>query len=109
MQNNDILSMIGENIRMIRKSKGLSQEQLSELSGVHHVYIGSVERGERNISIMHLSKIADALDVELYELLLRNKESDNIINAIALLVSQKNKNEQQMALDILSRIFRTYQ
>nr|WP_154889778.1 helix-turn-helix transcriptional regulator [Paenibacillus xylanexedens] len=54
---------VGERIRAIRKVKGLTQQKLAELSGLDDAYIGSVERGERNISIDTLEKIVLALGV----------------------------------------------
>ncbi|WP_347836451.1 helix-turn-helix transcriptional regulator [Gracilibacillus sp. JCM 18860] len=58
---------MGNRIRDIRKSKSLSQEQLGEMSGFHYTYIGGLERGERNISVVNLFKIADALDTDISE------------------------------------------
>ncbi|WP_150272866.1 helix-turn-helix domain-containing protein [Paenibacillus tepidiphilus] len=54
---------VGDRIRDIRKAKGLTQQQLAELSNLDDAYIGSVERGERNFSIDSLEKIIDALKV----------------------------------------------
>lgn len=59
---------LGKKIRQIRESKKLSQELLAEHSGLHRTYIGSVERGERNLSIDAINKIATALEVNLEEL-----------------------------------------
>ncbi len=61
--------IVGKNIQKLRKSKGKSQEQLAEICGMHRTYIGSVERGERNISLLNLEKIANALDVDISDLL----------------------------------------
>ena len=47
-----------------RKQKGLSQEELADLSGLHRTYISAVERERRNISIDNIEKIAKSLDVE---------------------------------------------
>ncbi|MEK4455245.1 helix-turn-helix domain-containing protein [Paenibacillus sp. FSL L8-0506] len=60
----DIRKLVGSKIRDYRKRKGLSQDQLGEVCGFHFSYIGGVERGERNISLENISKIADALHVE---------------------------------------------
>ena len=64
-----LLIQFGINVRKIRGSKKLSQEKLADLSGLHRTYISSVERGERNISLINISKIAKALDCELIDLL----------------------------------------
>lgn len=64
-----ILTIIGSNIRHHRLSLGLSQEKLAEFAGLHRTYIGAVERGERNISAKNISKIAEVLGVEPYQLL----------------------------------------
>ncbi len=53
----------------VRASKGLSQEKLAELAGLHRTYIGSVERGERNVSIDNIELIAKALGTPAHELL----------------------------------------
>ena len=57
--------MVGANIRRLRKSRGLSQEGLAELSGLHWTYVGSVERGERNVSVDNICRLADALGADV--------------------------------------------
>lgn len=59
---------LGKNIQKYRSIKGISQEKLAEYSGLHRTYIGAVERGERNISIDNIEKIANALNVEIIHL-----------------------------------------
>ena len=66
---NKLLIQLGQRIRSIRKAKGLSQEELAEATGLHRTYIGGVERGERHISLMNLSRLAKALDLSMSELL----------------------------------------
>lgn len=60
-----------ENLRCVRLAHGLSQEALADLSGLHRTYVGSVERGERNISIDNMENLADALGVALTDLLIK--------------------------------------
>jgi len=61
------------NLRKARLAKGLSQEDLGELTGLHRTYVGSVERGERNVSIDNMERFAEALGRTLASLL---KESE---------------------------------
>ena len=57
----DILKLFGERVRDIRKIQGLSQEKLAEKADLHNTYIGGIERGERNLSLKNIEKIAIAL------------------------------------------------
>jgi transcriptional regulator with XRE-family HTH domain len=59
----DINEKVGFNIRRIREERGLSQEKLAALAGLHRAYIGQVERGEKNIGLKNLEKIAKTLEV----------------------------------------------
>ncbi len=61
--------ILAARIREERKRQGLSQEALAETSGLHRTYIGSIERGERNVSIDNIERIAKALDVKPADLL----------------------------------------
>ena len=65
----DITKKFGMTIKQIRKQQKMSQNDLAEKSGLHRTYIGSVERGERNITLINAEKIAQALSVQLFELL----------------------------------------
>jgi len=65
----DITKKFVEKIRQIRKQQKMSQNELAEKSGLHRTYIGAVERGERNITLINAEKIAQALSVKLFELL----------------------------------------
>jgi len=64
----DILKEFGNNLKKIRLQKGISQEQLAFISDLDRTYIGGVERGERNVSLKNISKIAIALEVNITEL-----------------------------------------
>lgn len=63
-----ILSRFGYKVRAVRKMKNLSQEALADLSELDRTYIGGVERGERNVSLINIEKIAKALEVEIKDL-----------------------------------------
>jgi transcriptional regulator with XRE-family HTH domain len=63
-----VLKELGSRVRELRKARGLTQEDLSERSGLHYTYIGGIERGERNPSLKSMKRVADALEVELDDL-----------------------------------------
>jgi transcriptional regulator with XRE-family HTH domain len=62
--------IIGRKIRVERVKQGISQEKLAEISGLHRTYIGMVERGEKNITLLNYVRIATALNVPLHEMTL---------------------------------------
>lgn len=64
----DILRRLGLRIRLLREQAKISQEALGQLSGLHRTYVGAIERGERNPSVLSLKKIADALRVTVGDL-----------------------------------------
>jgi transcriptional regulator with XRE-family HTH domain len=67
--NQRLRDVLAENIKRLRKIKGLSQEGLAEHCGLHRTYIGSVERSERNVTISTLEVLSVALKVSVPELL----------------------------------------
>lgn len=69
MHEQDIIKRIGLNITIIREKQGLTQEKLAELAGLHRAYIGHIERGEKNIGLKNLQKIASGLNVSIKDLL----------------------------------------
>ena len=64
----EILIKFGERVRELRKEKGLSQEELSFKADLHRTYIGMIERAEKNITLINIEKIANALDVSIKDL-----------------------------------------
>ena len=65
----EIRKRFGARVRELRLARGLSQEALAHEADLDRTYIGGVERGERNISLVNISKIADALRVHAKDLL----------------------------------------
>jgi transcriptional regulator with XRE-family HTH domain len=65
--------IFARNLRQEREARGISQEALADLAGLHRTYISSVERGERNITIDNIERLARALGVEPYTLLIARR------------------------------------
>jgi len=65
----DIKKEFGVHLRKLRQKQGLTQEELADKAGMHFTYIGQIERGIRNPSLVNLQKIAKALKVSAGELL----------------------------------------
>lgn len=61
----------GRAVRELRKERGVSQEELADEIGLHRTYIGSIERGERNVGLNNVIRIASALDVRASGLMAR--------------------------------------
>lgn len=64
-----LVKIFGRKVRHYRKQKGISQEELAAASELHRTFIGAIERGERNVSLNTIEKIANALNVPAIELL----------------------------------------
>ena len=65
----DVLVQFGKRLRTTRQRKGISQERLAEVAGLHRTYVSSVERGKRNISLMNIERLATALGVAMSDLM----------------------------------------
>ncbi len=59
----------GRAVRDLRVREGLSQEALAEHAGLHRTYVGGIERGERNVSLVNIGRLADALGISLATLM----------------------------------------
>jgi len=68
VQSGDLRLAFGRRVLGLRKGLGLSQEELAERADLHRNYVGGIERGERNVGIVNVGKLADALDVSIAEL-----------------------------------------
>ena len=65
----DLQKTVGRNLRAYRLGRGLSQEAFADQLGVHRTYMGGVERGERNLTLKSLERLAEQIGVEARELL----------------------------------------
>ena len=65
----DLQKLLGRNLRAYRRARGLSQEEFAELLEVHRTYMGGIERGERNLTLKSVERIAQKLEVDAVTLL----------------------------------------
>ena len=65
----DLQKTLGRNLRRYREERGLSQEDFAELVGVHRTYMGGVERGERNLTLRSVERVAATIGIDPVDLL----------------------------------------
>jgi len=103
--------LFGNRIRELRKAKKLSQQGLAAKAGLHYTYIGSVERGESNISFDNIVKITDALEIPLRELFTFPingqpiTEIERLRAEMAALLEGKDYEKLRLSLRVLNAIF----
>ncbi|MBB3131299.1 transcriptional regulator with XRE-family HTH domain [Paenibacillus rhizosphaerae] len=110
MTDKEILLRLGARLRDLRKEKGLTQESLGEKGGFHFSYIGQIERGEKNVALLNLAKIAEALEVDISQLFTytsveSNEESQADLQEIMHMLEQQNPQQIAMAKNVLKAIF----
>ena len=64
----DLRTRFGRRVRELRLAAGLSQEELAERAGLHYTYVGGIERGERNLGLLNIERMAAGLGISLAEL-----------------------------------------
>ncbi|WP_163852429.1 helix-turn-helix domain-containing protein [Paenibacillus elgii] len=112
MENNEILKSIGARIRDLRKERGLSQESLGEKGGFHFSYIGQIERGEKNIAILNLVKIATALEVSVTQLFSyvddeeKYTDSESDLVEIVKMLRAKKPQQVRMVRNVVREMFK---
>ena len=67
--NHILLKKFGERVQSLRNQAGISQEELAELAEMHRTYISGIERGERNVSLINIMRLASALGVSISKLM----------------------------------------
>lgn len=112
MNDKDILKLVGARVRTLRKNRGLSQESLGEKGGFHFSYIGQIERGEKNVSLLNLAKIANALDVNVAQLFTYVHEDSELTEAdaevkdIVMMLRGSNPEKVRIAKNVIREIVR---
>ncbi len=69
---------IGRNLKEYRLTRGLSQESFAEVLGVHRTYMGGLERGEHNLTLRSVERIAGRLHIDALGLLTQVRDSENV-------------------------------
>ncbi|WP_342576095.1 helix-turn-helix transcriptional regulator [Solibacillus sp. FSL K6-1781] len=112
----ELIKVICGNIREVRKINGLTQEELAEKCGLHTTYLAGVERGERNITMQTLEKIAHGLEISPIELLkfegldideqFFNKQEK--LNVLLNIMNDFNEHELSRIINIVQEIKQMY-
>ncbi|MEN1988183.1 helix-turn-helix domain-containing protein [Paenibacillus hubeiensis] len=106
----EVLKLVGARIRALRKERGYSQESLGEKGGFHFSYIGQIERGEKNVSLVNLAKIAESLEVNLVQLFAYVNEDVEVTNSeteireIVNLLRDASADRLQLAKKVIKEI-----
>lgn len=104
----DIYQIVAQNIKYIRKSLDLTQEEISERAGMTHNFYGQIERGTKKGSLVTIKRIADAFNIETGELFKENLsllEKDLLMNEINGMLKNRPRNEKKVALKVLKAIY----
>lgn len=103
----DIQKVIGNRLRDLRKKKGLSQEELGWKSKLHYTYIGAIERGEKNVSIVTIGKIAKGLGIsvnEVFNFPTDIKDPDKLKGSILKEIEKSDPEILKVAFDLLKEV-----
>jgi transcriptional regulator with XRE-family HTH domain len=100
----EIKKLIGSRIKHLRKAKGLSQEELSEKVGLSSKYLSSIERGNENPTLDTFMKLAQALNVEIYELF--NYASERSLKDSKKFLLELIRDSDKEKLDLAARILK---
>jgi len=112
----DILALVGARLRGLRKDRGLSQAEVASRANLQETYLGAVERGQRNISLKTLERIAEALGVDEIEAFRFGEidtdaeliEKADLVLAHKSMLSERSIGEVRMVNRIVRDILATY-
>ncbi|MEL7567920.1 MAG: helix-turn-helix transcriptional regulator [Dehalobacterium sp.] len=108
---NDIIKLVGERIRNLRKERNWTQEELAHRANIHRSHLGEIERGETSVTVESIAKIANAFEITVEDIFrnlqpsYENKGND----VLALLMNKVNKlskGNQKVVLDFLDLMSR---
>lgn len=102
---------IGKRIRVLRRQAGLTQSELAEKSGLSDNFIGLIERGERQLTVPTVQKLAKVLDVKLSEFFIEEEQASSVdaaLRELGQLLKKRNLKDAHLLLSIAKRIFENY-
>ena len=102
--NAKFLAMLGQRVRWARAKRTLSRQALSEMSGISLRYLAQLESGKGNVSVSLLLKIANALDIDLSDLVAADERSDSSSAGLYHMFNQATPVQRQMALEALRTV-----
>ncbi len=106
---NTLTKELGQRIRSFRTEKGMTQEALAEKAGLHPTYVGQVERGEKNLTIITLGHLTGALDITLQQLFsgieVSTSQTDDIYDKCYQLLRQHSQEKVLHIYAILLELF----
>ncbi|MDA2929360.1 helix-turn-helix transcriptional regulator [Acidobacteria bacterium AH-259-O06] len=101
---------LGRRVRQLRKANGWSQEELGERADLHPTYVGGIERGERNVSLENLERLARAFGLSLSQLFdfARGKpyKADTLRAKIVGLLARRDESDLECVLEVLGALDR---
>ena len=104
----EIRLLLGKRIRSLRKSKGLTQQELGERADINHKFLGEIERGRQNATVGTLVKIADALSIDIIEVFRISHEitsKKKLESEILKKIERASADELQQILLIVNALF----
>ncbi len=105
----EVRNLLGRRVRHFRNLRNMTQQKLGEEADLNYKYLGAIERGEKNPTIDIVAKIADALDVHLYELFLFEHEIDDpkiLKGKIDNLLGDASKREYKTVCRVIEAILK---
>lgn len=101
MDKTELMQIIGQNLKKYREANGLTQESLAEMADISTPFYANLERGKKGMTVLVLRNLADALGVNVYNLLYDDTKSESIHNIEVLL-----KNKPQSFIILVEKIIR---
>ena len=103
---NSIVQIAGHRLRALRQQRGFTQEEMAERAELHATYIGQVERGEKNLTLLSMEKLLGALDISFSEFFeyIEEERGESLAAKCYEMINRKSLNHQEKIFRILREI-----